>query len=92
VGGGGSTVAPDDAVSTPPALRTPASPGSSGGGQTGSVGGAAQGTVDDVTDKGADVLPVVLPDPGEVVEGVTDQLPDVQSPVPIPPVALPRLP
>jgi HD-GYP domain-containing protein (c-di-GMP phosphodiesterase class II) len=90
---GGSTTAPGDAVSTPPALRAPASDGSSGGSQsgsgTGSVGGATGGAVDDVTDKADDVLPVVLPDPGDVVEGVTDQLPDVQTPVPIPPVALP---
>jgi hypothetical protein len=42
-----------------------------------------------VTDTPPSLLPVVLPDPGEVVEGVTDQLPDVQTPAPLPPVALP---
>ena len=31
-----------------------------------------------------DVLPVSLPDPGQVVEAVTGQLPNVQTPVPVP--------
>jgi putative nucleotidyltransferase with HDIG domain len=95
VRGDGSSATPGDTVSTPPALRAPPSDGSSKGGQSGSgsgsgaVGGAAGGAVDDVTDTPPSLLPVVLPDPGEVVEGVTDQLPDVQTPAPLPPVALP---
>jgi hypothetical protein len=52
------------------------------------VGSKASDTVDQVADEGG-APPVPLPDPGEVVDSVTDQLPDVQTPVPLPPVALP---
>jgi putative nucleotidyltransferase with HDIG domain len=91
VNGGGSTVNPGDHVDSPPALRSPARGESAPSGSSGSgsdVGSKASDTVDQVADKGG-ALPVPLPDPGEVVDSVTDQLPDVQTPVPLPPVALP---
>jgi putative nucleotidyltransferase with HDIG domain len=89
VNGGGPTAEPGDSVGTPPALRSPSGgeSGQSGSGSS-SGGGSSGGAVDDVTDT-TDVLPVALPDPGEVVDSVTGQLPDVQTPAPVPNVGLP---
>ena len=83
--GGGATAAPGDR--RPPALRspTPSSPSSGSGSDSGSgsSGASSGGSVDDVADA-TDALPVSLPDPGEVVQAVTGQLPKVQTPVPVP--------
>jgi hypothetical protein len=88
----GSPAAPREEVRTSPALRTP-SHGSGGGGQSGGSSGSVGGTVDDTTEKVKDTtpVPVTLPDPQQVIQDVTDQLPDVQQqvPVPVPPVSLP---
>jgi hypothetical protein len=92
--GGGSTATPGDSVGAPPALRSPTSgspgdgSGSGSGSNSGSGGGPSVGGTDDVTDA-TDTLPVALPDPGEVVEAVTGQLPEVQTPEPVPSVGLP---
>ena len=89
--GGGATAEPGDR--RPPALRspTPSSPSSGSGSDSGSgsSGASSGGTVDDVADA-TDVLPVSLPDPGEVVQAVTGQLPKVQTPVPGPLRRCPR--
>jgi putative nucleotidyltransferase with HDIG domain len=82
---GGSTTKPDNNSGGPPALRSPTR-GSSNGGSgsgSGSTGGSSGGAVDDVVDS-TGALPVALPDPDQVLQPVTDQLPDVKTPVPVP--------
>jgi len=74
----------DNVRSSAPALRTPAGGGSSQQSAPrvtgpGSVVDSADDTVDDLPNP-TEATPVQLPDAGEVVEGVTGQLPQVQQP------------
>ena len=90
----GSQAAPSEQVGGPPALRTPSGYSGDNGGSGGS--GSASDTVSDTTDAVKDTtdpLPPVtvpdLPDPSQVVQDVTDQLPNVQPQVQVPSVGLP---
>ena len=90
---GGDTAAQPESVHTPHALRTPSressgGPSGSPSSGPGSGGGSVGGVTDDVT-HAAPSPPVALPEPGEVVDSVTDQLPPVPAPVQVPPVSLP---
>jgi hypothetical protein len=77
----------------PRALRTPSSGSPGDAGTSQSHSGVTGGTVDDTTGKVDDTtgsLPVKLPDPNQVIQTVTGQLPQVQAPsVQLPPVGLP---
>jgi putative nucleotidyltransferase with HDIG domain len=86
-----STGTPSDRVVVPRALRAPSSGSPGDAGTSQSHSGVAGGTVDDTAGKVDDTtgsLPVKLPDPNQVIQGVTGQLPQVQGPS-VPPVRLP---
>jgi hypothetical protein len=86
-----STGTPSDRVVVPRALRAPSSGSPGDAGTSQSHSGVAGGTVDDTAGKVDDTtgsLPVKLPDPNQVIQGVTGQLPQVQAPS-VPPVRLP---
>jgi putative nucleotidyltransferase with HDIG domain len=85
----GSAATPGDDVGSRPALRAPS--GSSGGEQQGTSGSSAvpdieptEAVPDDVIDTTTDQAPVALPKVEDVVDSLTEQLPQVQAPVPLP--------
>ena len=87
-----SPATPREQVRTAPALRTPSSGSGGGSRQSGGPSGSVGGTVDSTTDKVKDntpPVPVTLPDPQQVIQDVTDQVPALKQPVPVPPVSLP---
>ena len=81
VKGDGSTAKPGNRPNRTPGLRSPPGSPQSGGSSSGS--GSSRGATDDVVHS-TDALPVALPDPDQVLQTVTGQLPDVQTPVPVP--------